>query len=368
MKENGMNRVARIGVDLAKNIMQLHGVDAAERVVVRKSVSRGKFLAWFVNREPCVIAMEACSSAHFWARRLREMGHDVRLIPPQFAAPYRKGGARVKNDALDAEAICEAASRPHMRYVQVKTADQQGTLVLHRMRLGLVEERTSLVNRLRGLLAEFGVCLPQGIHKFRSGFVEAVEDADNEIPGLTRLAMMRGWTRLRELDNEIDWFDGQIALHAKDDPNARRVVEMFGVGLLTASAATATVGDAREFRNGRQFAAWLGLVPKQNSSGGKDRLGRVTKQGNDYLRTLLFQCARVTVTAAKRREDRLSRWIVRLSERVGHGKTIVAVANKHARVLWAILAKGERFDPAYVSKRSAGSETVSAGVCASGMA
>lgn len=349
-----MNSIARIGVDLAKNVMQLHGVDAAERVVVRKAVSREKFLEWFANREPCVIAMEACSSAHFWARRLREMGHDVRLIPPQFAAPYRKGGARVKNDALDAEAICEAASRPRMRYVPIKTAEQQGILVLHRVRLGLVEERTALVNRLRGLLAEFGVFLPQGINRFRGGFAEAVEDGASEIPGPTRIALMRGWARFREIDNEIGWYDTQIGQHAKNDPNARRVMEMFGVGQLTSSAATATVGDARQFRNGRQFAAWLGLVPKQNSSGGKDRLGRVTKQGNDYLRTLLFQCARVTVTAARRRQDRLSRWIAALSERAGHAKALVAVANKHARVLWAILAKGERFDPAYVPKRHAG--------------
>ncbi|MBK5125664.1 IS110 family transposase [Burkholderia sp. R-69980] len=343
-----MNRIVRIGVDLAKNVMQLHGVDETEHVIVRKPISREKFLEWFANREPCVVAMEACSSSHFWARRLREYGHDVRLIPPQFAAPYRKGGARVKNDALDAEAICEAASRPHMRYVPVKTVAQQGTLTLHRMRQGLVEERTALVNRLRGLASEFGVFLPQGIHRFRDRFVEAVEDGANEMPGSTRVALMRGWTRLGEVDEEIAWFDKQIAQHAKGDPPARRVMEMFGVGVLTASAATATVGDARQFRNGRQFAAWIGVVPKQNSSGGKDRLGRITKQGNDYLRTLLFQCARVTVTAAKHRQDRLSRWIMQLSERVGYGKTLIAVANKHARVLWAILAKGERFDPTYV--------------------
>ena len=353
-----MDRIARIGVDLAKNVMQLHGVDAAERVVVRKAISRDKFLEWFANRERCVIAMEACSSAHFWARRLREMGHDVRLIPSQFAAPYRKGGARVKNDALDAEAICEAASRPHMRYVPIKTAAQQGVLVLHRVRLGLVEERTALVNRLRGLLAEFGVFLSQGINRFRAGFVEAVEDGSNELPGLTRTALLRGWARFSEIEGEIKWYDAQIAQHAREDHNARRVVEMFGVGLLTASAATATVGDARQFRNGRQFAAWLGLVPKQNSSGGKDRLGRVTKQGNEYLRTLLFQCARVTVTAARRRKDKLSRWIAALSERVGHGKALVAVANKHARVLWAILAKGERFNPDYIDMRRAESDSL----------
>lgn len=342
-----MNRIVRVGVDLAKNVMQLHGVDVAERVVIRKAVTREKFLEWFANLEPCLVAMEACTASHFWARRLREYGHDVRLIPPQFAAPYRKGGSSVKNDALDAEAICEAASRPHMRYVPVKTPAQQGALVLHRMRQGLIEERTALVNRLRGLVAEFGIFLPQGIHRFRERFAESVEDGGNELPGLTRVALLRGWTRIVELDAEIDWFDKQVAQHAKNDPNARRVTEMFGVGLITASAASATVGDARQFRNGRQFASWLGLVPKQNSSGGKERLGRITKQGDAYLRTLLFQCARVTLTAARRRQDRLARWVTQLVERVGYGKALIAIANKHARVLWAILAKGQRFDPAH---------------------
>ncbi|NPT68475.1 IS110 family transposase, partial [Paraburkholderia sp. RL16-012-BIC-B] len=202
-----MNRIVRIGVDLAKNVMQLHGVDVAERVVIRKAVTREKFLEWVANLEPCLVAMEACTASHFCARRLREYGHDVRLIPPQFAAPYRKGGSSVKNDALDAEAICEAASRPHMRYVPIKTPAQQGALVLHRMRQGLIEERTALVNRLRGLVAEFGIFLPQGIHRFRERFAESVEDGGNELPGLTRVALLRGWTRIVELDAEIDWFD-----------------------------------------------------------------------------------------------------------------------------------------------------------------
>src|SRR6202051_766300 len=305
-----MDKITRIGVDLAKNIIQVHGVDSMERVLIRKAISGQKFREWFPNLEPCLVAMEACSAAHYWGRKLRALGHEVRLIAPPFAAPHRKGGKHVKNDRLDAEAICEAAGRPHMRFVAVKTADQQNVLVLHRMRDGFVEERTALVNRLRGELVEFGVFLPQGIDAFRAHFVEALEDGATELNGVAR------------------------------------------TGRPTASPTVATVGDARLFKNGRQFAAWVGTVPKQKSSGGKTRLGHITKQGNTYLRTLLFQGARSAVTSAHRRTDRLSRWIVQLQARVGWYRTLVAVANKHARILWAILAKGERFDPSYVSTPS----------------
>ena len=190
-----MDRITRVGVDLAKSVMQVHAVDSAERVVVRKAISRERFVSWFANLEPCLIAMEACSAAHYWARKLHALGHEVRLIPPQFVAPYRKGGARVKNDALDAEAICEAASRPHMRFVPVKSPAQQSVLVLHRMRTGFVEERTALVNRLRGLLAEFGVFLPQGTRQLHQHFIDRVEDGGNELTGPARQALMRGWAQ-----------------------------------------------------------------------------------------------------------------------------------------------------------------------------
>ncbi|EUC12524.1 transposase IS111A/IS1328/IS1533 [Burkholderia sp. BT03] len=198
-----MDRIARVGVDLAKNIMQIHAVDGAGRVVVRKAIARERFVNWFANLEPCLVAMEACGAAHYRARKLRALGHDVRLIPPQFVAPYRKGGAHVKNDALDAEATCEAASRPQMRFVPVKSPAQQSVLVLHRMRTGFVEERTALVNRLRGLLAEFGVFLPQGIGLLRKHFVDRVEDGSNELAGPARHALMRGWAHWQALDAEI---------------------------------------------------------------------------------------------------------------------------------------------------------------------
>jgi transposase len=357
-----MDKITRIGVDLAKNLIQLHGVDSTERVVLRKAISRQKFLEWFANLEPCLVAMEACSAAHYWARKLRALGHEVRLIAPQFAAPYRKGGQHVKNDRLDAEAICEAAGRPHMRFVPVKTADQQNVLLVHTMRTGFVEQRTSLVIRLRGELVEFGVFLPQGIDAFRAGFVEALEDGATELNGVARTALLRGWDHIQALDHQILWCDLQIAAQVKHDSNAQRVMAIIGIGPLTASAAVSSVGDAHRFKNGRQFAAWLGTVPKQASSGGKTRLGRITRQGNTYLRTLLFQGARSAVTNAHRRSDRLSRWIVQLQARVGWYRTLVAVANKHARILWAILARGERFDPSHVPTRpdAAGRDTATA--------
>jgi transposase len=251
----------------------------------------------------------------------------------------------VKNDARDAEAICEAASRPQMRFLPVKSPTQQSVLVLHRMRTGYVEERTALINRLRGLLAEFGLFFPHRINQLHKYFVDCVEDGSNELAGPAREALMRAWVQWQALDQEIAWFDQQIAEHANQDTQATRCMEMCGVGPLTASATVATVVDARQFRNGRQLAAWIGMVPKQNSSGGKRRLGRITKQGNDYLRTLLVLGARSAIAAAARRDDRLSRWIVQLQARIGYQKTLVAVANKHARILWAILAKGEKFDP-----------------------
>lgn len=346
-----MNAITRVGIDLAKNVMQIHAVDHAGRVVLRKTITREKFLSWFANLPRCRVAMEACSTAHYWARRLSELGHEVRLIPPQFAAPYRKGGTRVKNDALDAEAVCEADSRPQMRFVPVKSPAQQGVLTLHRMRTGYVEERTALVNRLRALLAEFGIFIPQGIDRLRGHFVAQVEDGASELPGTAREALMRAWTQWQTLDQEIAWYDRQIAAHACHDGAAKRCMDMCGVGPLTASAAVATIVNANQFKNGRQMAAWLGLVPRQKSSGGKQRLGRITKQGNDYLRMLLFQGARYAVFTAHRRDDRVSRWIVQLQTRVGYYRTLVAVANKNARILWALLAKGEKFNPAHAPAR-----------------
>ncbi|KGC96280.1 transposase family protein [Burkholderia pseudomallei] len=226
-----MDKITRVGVDLAKNVMQIHAVGVNGRVVTRKAVSREHFVSWFARLEPCLVAMEACSTAHHWARRLRTLGHEVCLIPPQFAAPYRKGGTQDKNDAFDAEAICEAASRPHMRFVPIKSSAQQSVLVLHRMRTGFVEERTALVNRIRGLLGEFGVFVPQGIEQLRKHFIERIEDGTSELDGPARQALMRGWAQWQMLDEEIAWLERQIGEHAGRNPDAKRCMQMCGVGL-----------------------------------------------------------------------------------------------------------------------------------------
>jgi len=337
-----MEQIVRLGVDLAKRVIQVHGVAAHGRVVLRRSVSADRFAEFMVQLPHCLVAMEACSTAHHWARKLAAFGHAVRLIAPQFVAPYRKGGVSGKNDAADAEAICEAASRPSMRFVPAKSVQQQCILTLHRMRQGWMEERTALINRIRGLLAEFGIALPQRTQGLR-GIPEILEDGSNELPGPARVVLMAGWQHLGLLNERVAELDREIRTHAKADERARRIMEMPGVGALTASALVAAVGDAREFKNSRQFAAWLGLTPSQNSSGGKVQLGRITKRGDSYVRMLLIMGARSALLTAPRRSDRISRWLVELHAKVGWRKALVALANKHARIIWNLLAKREAF-------------------------
>ncbi|RST46786.1 IS110 family transposase [Variovorax sp. MHTC-1] len=337
-----MEQILRVGVDLSKRVIQLHGVDAHERVVLRRSVSVDKFPELMVQLPACLVAMEACSTAHYWARKLAVFGHTVRLIAPQFVSPYRKSGTTGKNDAADAEAICEAASRPTMRFVPAKNVYQQGIMTLHRMRQGWIEERTALINRLRGLLAEFGVALPQRTTALQR-IPELLEDASNEIPGVARSALMTGWQHLSVLNERVTEMDRNIRSHAKADESARRIMELPGVGALTASALVAAVGDAREFKNSRQFAAWLGLTPSQNSSGGKVQLGQITKRGDGYVRMLLIMGARSALLTAPRRDDRISRWLLELEMKVGWRKALVALANKHARIIWNMLTKKEAF-------------------------
>ncbi|MEB2499834.1 IS110 family transposase [Burkholderia cenocepacia] len=342
-----MEAVSRMGVDLAKRVIQLHCVDRQEHVILRRSIPTERFAEFMSRLQPCDVAMEACASAHHWARKLTAMGDSVRLIAPQFVAPYRKGGARCKNDAADAEAICEAAARPTMRFVQVKTVEQQGIATLHRMRQGWLEERTALINRLRGLLAEFGITIPQRIEALRR-IPEILEDANNELPGITRGALYAAWEHLKVLDERMREVDRQIEQHAKQDDRASRIMALPGVGPITASALIAAVGNAREFKNGRQFAAWLGLAPRQNSSGGKSQLGSITKRGDSYLRMLLVLGARSALMTAGRRTDRLSRWLQEVQGRLGWQKALVALANKHARIIWALLTRDESFRPDHV--------------------
>ena len=258
-------------------------------------------------------------------------------------------GKRGKNDANDAAAICEAASRPSMRFVPMKTAEQQALLAVHRLREGFKEERTACVNRIRGLLAEFGLVFAQGPEVLRLALPDAMEDATNELPTIARLALQRAQQQWFELDSHIAWCDQRIAAHVRSDEQANVAVQLCGIGPVTASALVATVGDFRQFKTGAQFGSWLGLVPRQNSSGGKVSLGCITKRGDDYLRTLLIQGAKSAVMTAHRRQDRISQWLVRLVARIGWQKSAVAMANKNARILWAVLANGRRFDPNHIA-------------------
>ncbi len=335
-------KVTRIGVDLAKLLFVVHGVDERERVCVRTKLRRHEMHAFFAKLSPCVVAMEACSSSHYWARELQRLGHTVRLIAPHFIKPYRKGQ---KNDERDAEAICEAASRPNMRFVPVKSVEQQAVMVLHGTRELLVANRTALVNQLRGFLNEYGIVVRQGVARLCTRLPEILEDAENALPGLAREVIAHSYARLRELNEHIACYDRRIAQLAYQSEAAQRLVSLSGVGPITATAVVASIGDGKVFSNGRQFAAWLGLTPKQYSSGGKTRLGRITRAGNQYLRTLLIHGARAALRHAPRHDDVLSRWAIALAERRGKNKAAVALAAKNARMMWAMLARGEHYRP-----------------------
>lgn len=334
--------IKRVGLDLAKNVFEVCGVDEQERVTLRKTLSRRQVLKFFARLEACVVGMESCGSAHYWARELQKLGHEPRLMAPQFVAPYRKND---KNDRNDALAICEAAGRPTMRFVPVKSAEQQAVLTVHRVRALRVSERTALVNQVRGLLSEYGVVLAQGVATVRRGLPEVLDDGDNDLPVLAREVFAELYARLSALDQEIVRYDHWIEKLARASEPAQRLMQVEGVGPLTATALVASVGDARQFANGRQFAAWLGLVPRQHSSGGKARHGRITKRGDRYLRTLLVHGARALMRHLSDRADRKSCWVRALHERRGFNKATVALAAKHARIIWALLAHGQRYEP-----------------------
>lgn len=335
-----MNEITTVGLDLAKRVASLCGEDATGRVVVERTLRREAVLAWFAQRAPCVVGMEACASAHWFARELTALGHTARIIAPEFVRAFRLSG---KNDANDAAAICVAARQPHLRFVTVKSAEQQARLVVHRLRQGWQEERTAGLNRLRGLLAEFGRVYANSVAAILSGARAAL--ADETLPAALRAGVARQLDHLRELDAHLADCDREIAQHAHDDARAQRLVRLSGVGVLTASAIAATVSDPQQFRCGRQFAAWLGLTPRQYSTGGKPRLGRITRRGDAYLRGLLVQGARSALQAALRvaapRRTRIAAWIVATHQRIGYHKTLVAIANKHARLLWVLLTRDE---------------------------
>lgn len=349
-----MREITGVGIDLAKQVIQVHAVDASGHPVERRALQRHKFLDWCARLPvDCLLVMEACTSAHHWARQLVKMGRKVKLIAPHLAAPYRVQGRRGKNDANDAAAIWEAACRPGMHFVPVKTVEQQAVLAVHTTRSGLMGERTALINRMRALLAEFGIVLPVGVAKLRERLPLVLEDASNELAGRTRALLVSQMQHWRQLDELIGQCDREIAQHARSDPKAQQVQQLLGIGPLGASALVATVGDFAQFANGRQFACWLGLTPSQNSSGGKARLGSITKQGDGYLRMLLVQGAKSVVHLGKPRDSRLWRWVQALKERSGWQKAAVALAAKNARIVWAMLARGKPFEPDHLSVRPA---------------
>jgi transposase len=338
--------ITTIGLDLAKSVFQVHGADEQGKVVLKKQLKRSQMLPFFANLPPCLIGMEACGGAHFWARKLEQLGHTVKLMAPQFVKPYVKTN---KHDAADAEAICEAVSRPSMRFVPVKTGDQQAVLSLHRARQGFVKARTAQANQIRGLLAEFGLVIPQGIGSIVRRLPEILEDGQNDLPGTFRHLLQRLGEHLKELDRQVAELDLQIQRWHQETAASRKLAEIPGIGPLTASALVASIGNATSFENGRQLAAWLGLVPRQHSSGGRQTLLGISKRGDGYLRMLLIHGARAVIWAAERRLDPADSWLKRLVGRRNKNVAAVALANKNARIVWALLAHDRAFRPDYVS-------------------
>jgi transposase len=341
-KGTSMTEIVTIGLDLAKTVFQVHGADSEGRPVLRKRLRRGQVLVFFASVPPCRVGLEACASAHYWARELQALGHQVRLIPPQYVKPFVKTN---KNDAADAEAICEALLRPTMRFAAVKSADQQSVLMLHRSRELLVRQRTMLINALRGHCGELGLVAAQGARKVAS-LIEVIEDPDDcRLPPLAREALVSLVIQLGAAEERIAELEKELTAWHRCSEASQRLATIPGVGVITATALVATAGDARQFRSGRQFAAWLGLVPRQQSSGGKDRLGRISKRGDGYLRRLLVHGARIVLFWSRRRKETRSEWLEALLARRPTNVVLVAMANKTARIVWAMLSHVQAYMP-----------------------
>ena len=331
-----MEEVITIGLDLAKSVFQAHGADRAGGVVFRKKLRRDQLLSFFASQPRCLVAMEACASAHYWAREIGALGHEVRLIPPAYVKPFVK---RQKNDMADAEAICEAAQRPTMRFVPVKGEQQQASGVVFRARDLLVRQRTQIINALRGHMAEYGYVAAKGVGHVQR-LIERIEDPQGEIPPAARATLQVMVRMLRALDEQIVVLDAEIARRAKEDPVARRLLTVPGIGPVTAAAIVALAPSPETFRCGRDFSAWLGLTPRQHSSGGKERLGKITKMGERTLRRLLIIGASAVIKQASLRGAPVGSWLAQMLSRKPKMLVTVALANKSARIVWALLAKG----------------------------
>jgi transposase len=336
--------ITTVGIDLAKKVFQVHGVDGRGKASLKKQLKRAQVLPFFANLPPCLIGMEACGSSHYWARKLEQLGHTVKLMAPQFVKPYVKTN---KNDAADAEAICEAVSRPSMRFVPIKSGEQQAVLSLHRAREGFVKARTAQANQIRGLLTEYGIIIPLGIDNIAKQLPDILEDGENELPGVFRQLLQRLGEHLKELDRQVDELDAQIQRWHRENAASRKLAQIPGIGPLTASALVASIGDAKSFENGRQLAAWLGLVPRQHSTGGKQTLLGISKRGDRYLRKLLIHGARAVIRVSERRIEQTDDWLDRIMDRRNKNVAAVALANKNARIVWALLAHDRKFQPDY---------------------
>ena len=332
--------ITTIGIDLAKTSFSLVGADKHGKIVLRKTVNRGRLLSVIAQCPPCLIGLEACSGAHYWAREFEKLGHQVRIIAVKFIEPYRKGS---KNDNNDAEAICEAVRRPNIWFVPVKSADQQASLCVHRVRQGVVRDRTSWVNRLRGLLSEFGIVIPKGRYSVQSAIPAILGDQDNDLPELARQMINDLWLSIQHANDQILSYDRALSRMAREDETARRLLTIPGVGEQIATGVVASVPDPRLFKNSRQFAAWLGLVPRQYTTGGKIRLGRITKRGDKYLRMCLVHGARAVVANLGDKQDHVSCWVRDLIGRRGYLRAVVALAARNARLIWTLMMKREDY-------------------------
>jgi transposase len=332
-----MKNIKVLGIDLAKNVFQIHGADAKGKCVLRKRVTRTKLKEFMANLPPVIVGIEACGGSHYWARLFKEYGHEVRMISPQFVKPYVKSN---KSDRNDAEAIAEACSRPSMRFVSIKTEAQQDILAIHRARELSIKHRTAITNQIRGILNEYGITIPQGLSKINQ-LTEILDVNKDRLSGIMMELMTELNKQFQACDIQVKSYDHRLEQLAKESGMSKELQKIPGVGPLTATAIIATIGDAKSFKNGREVSAWLGLVPRQYSSGDKIVLGGISKRGDIYMRKLLIQGARSVVARCSNKTDKLSQWVNKKKQRCGYNKAAVALANKNARMIWAMMATGE---------------------------
>lgn len=332
-----MKNIKVLGIDLAKNVFQVHGADSKGKCVLRKRLSRTKLIEFVSNLSPCIIGIEACGGAHYWARLFKQNGHEVRMMSPQFVKPYVKSN---KTDRNDSEAIAEACTRPTMRFVPAKTIEQQDVLMIHRAREMSIKNKTAQANQIRGILSEYGITIPQGISRIRR-LNEVIELNKDKLSAIIVGLMMQLYEQFKIYDAQVKGYDRQLESLSKQNSVCQEIQKIAGIGPIIASAIVATIGDATVFKNGREVSAWLGLTPKQYSSGEKMILSGISKRGDRYMRKLLIQGARTAVKVCDKKSDKLSIWVANIKQRCGYNKAAVALANKNARLVWAIMATGE---------------------------